>query len=46
MIDLNKVEIFLRDPNDRIERMKENEILFQIKSLDSNFMIVTNAFHD
>ena len=46
MIDLNKVEIFLRDQNDQTERMKENKIFLQIKSLESVFMIVTNAFHD
>ena len=46
MIDLNKVEFFLRDQNDQTERMKKNEIFLQIKSPDSFFMIVTNAFHD
>ena len=46
MSDLNKVEIFLRDKNDQTERMKENEIFLQIKSLESVFMIVTNAFQD
>ena len=46
MIYLNKVKNFLRDQNDQTERMKENETFLQIISLDSIFMVATNAFHD